>query len=73
MTKSITEHRKNPDYADWIWAVVDVPVERLFGPAEKINITVPRAILSRIDSHAKQHGMSRSGFFVEAARSAMQH
>jgi predicted RNase H-like HicB family nuclease len=70
--KGITEHQKNPDYKDWVWAIVDAPVEKFFGPAEKINITVPHAILTRIDSYAKSHGMSRSGFLVEAARSAMQ-
>lgn len=67
----ISVHQANPDYADGVWAVVEVPVERYFGPAEKINITVPRVILSRIDDYAKRHGMSRSGFLVEAARHAM--
>lgn len=61
----------NPEYAGWVWAVVEVPVEKYLGPAEKINITVPRLILARIDDYAKAHGMSRSGFLVEAARSAM--
>ena len=61
----------NPEYVGWVWAVVEVPVEKYLGPAEKINITVPRLILARIDDYAKAHGMSRSGFLVEAARSAM--
>lgn len=39
--------------------------------SEKINITVPRLILARTDDYAKRHGMSRSGFMVEAARTAM--
>lgn len=60
-----------PDYTGWVWAVVDVPVEKYLGPAEKINITVPRLVLARIDEYAKSHGMSRSGFLVEAARSVM--
>jgi predicted RNase H-like HicB family nuclease len=68
----VSAHQKNRDYKGWIWAVVDAPVEKFFGPAEKINITVPKAILARIDSYAKQHGMSRSGFLVDAARVAMQ-
>lgn len=67
----IAAHQANPDYAGGVWAVVDVPVEKYFGPAEQINITVPRVILSRIDEYAKRHGMSRSGFWVEAARTAM--
>jgi predicted RNase H-like HicB family nuclease len=70
--KPIANHQKNPDYQGWIWAVVDAPIEKYFGPAEKINITVPQAILARIDSYAKAHGMSRSGFLVDAARAAMQ-
>nr|MDP2192076.1 type II toxin-antitoxin system HicB family antitoxin [Rhodoferax sp.] len=41
------------------------------GPAEKINITVPRLVLARIDEFAKKKGQSRSGFLVEAARTAM--
>lgn len=61
----------DPEYAGWVWAVVDVPVEKYLGPAEKINITVPRLVLARIDAYAKSRGMSRSGFLVEAARSAM--
>jgi predicted RNase H-like HicB family nuclease len=61
----------DPEYTGWVWAVVDVPVEKYLGPAEKINITVPRLMLTRIDEYAKSHGMSRSGFLVEAARSAM--
>ena len=60
-----------PDLAGWIWAMVDVPVERYFGPAEKINITVPARVLVRIDDYAKRHGESRSGFLVRAAQVAM--
>lgn len=51
--------------------LVDVPVEKYLGPAEKINITVPRLVLARIDEFAKKKGQSRSGFLVEAARTAM--
>lgn len=61
----------DPQYMGWVWAVVDVPVEKYLGPAEKINITVPRLVLARIDEYAKSRGMSRSGFLVEAARTAM--
>jgi len=67
----IAVHQANPEYAGGVWAVVEAPVEKYFGPAEKVNITVPRVILSRIDDYAKRHGMSRSGFLVEAARTAM--
>ena len=55
-----------------MWAVVDVPVEKYLGPAEKINITLPRLLLSRIDDYARSHGATRSGFLAQAARQAMR-
>jgi predicted RNase H-like HicB family nuclease len=67
----MAQHQADPDLAGWIWAMVDVPVERYFGPAEKINITVPARVLARIDDYARQHGESRSGFLVRAAQAAM--
>lgn len=69
--RTLAQWQADPEYAGWVWAVVDAPVEKYFGPADKINITVPRLILARIDDYAKRHGMSRSGFLVEAARTAM--
>lgn len=67
----IATHQTNPDYAGGVWAVVDVPVEKYFGPAQKINITVPSLLLSRIDDYVKAHGDTRSGFLAQAARAAM--
>jgi hypothetical protein len=43
-----------------VWAVVQVPIEKYLGPAEKINITVPRVMLARIDEFAKKTGQSRT-------------
>jgi predicted RNase H-like HicB family nuclease len=67
----IATHQANADYAGGVWAVVDIPVEKYLGPAEKINITVPRLLLSRIDEYARSHGATRSGFLAQAARQAM--
>lgn len=65
-------HQAHPDFSGWIWAVVEVPVERYFGPAEKINITLPRLLLAQIDQYTRQQGVTRSGFLAEAARAAMR-
>lgn len=70
--RSIADHRADPDFADGVWAVVDVNVARYDGRAEKINITVPRRLLARIDDYAKSHGATRSGFLADAARRAMR-
>ena len=67
----LSVHRDNPDYADGIWAVVDIDVSRYEGKAEKINITLPRNLIHRIDDFAKSRGLSRSGFLAESARQAM--
>lgn len=71
-TRAIAEHRANSEFTDGVWAVVEVDVSRFEGRAEKINITLPRLLLARIDSYVKAHGATRSGFLAEAARAAMR-
>lgn len=58
---------KDPEYKGWMWGIVDVPVEKFFGPAEKINITVPERLLRKIDAAAAASGEGRSGYLVESA------
>ena len=69
---AIAEHRTNPDFSGGVWAAVEVDVSRFDGRAEKINITLPRRLLAKIDAYAKSHGATRSGFLAEAARAAMR-
>ena len=52
--------------------MVDADTRRFEGKAEKINITLPKFLLSRIDNYAKAHGISRSGFLALAAQQAMR-
>lgn len=63
----IEAHRANSDYADGIWAVVDVGVEELMGPAERINVTIPQRALRKIDAAANKLGNSRSELLTKAA------
>jgi predicted RNase H-like HicB family nuclease len=71
--RPLAAHQSNPDLSEAVWVVIEVPVERYFGPAEKINITVPRRLLQRIDAYAKSRHLSRSAFLVQAANDAMQN
>jgi predicted RNase H-like HicB family nuclease len=73
-TKPLSEWQANKEYKGWTWGIVDVPVDRFFGPAEKINITVPGRLLKQIDDFAKSRGQTRSGFLANAKpdRSAEQ-
>ena len=70
--KSLTEHKSNPDYQGADWVIIDVPVEKYYGPSEKINITVPPIALRRIDRFTKQINENRSAFFVKAAERYMK-
>jgi predicted RNase H-like HicB family nuclease len=70
--RTLDEHRANPDFHGAVWALIEVPVERYFGPAEKINITVPSLTLKRIDQHVGLRGETRSGFLVRAAEESMR-
>ncbi|MBE1162582.1 type II toxin-antitoxin system HicB family antitoxin [Dyella acidiphila] len=69
----IRVHQQHIDYANGIWAVVDVDTAKYEGKAEKINITVPRKLLSKIDSYVSTHpGETRSGFMTRAALQAIR-
>ena len=57
---------KNKDYAGGIFAVVDVDIDDIKGPAERINLTVQRRALAKIDSAAKALNDSRSGLMTRA-------
>ncbi len=73
VAKSMSEWQKDKEYRGWTWGIVDVEVEKLFGPAEKINITVPALTLRRIDAYVESHKVdSRSAFLVKAAEEAMR-
>ncbi len=59
--------QNDPEYAGWVWAVIDVDPALIDDKAGRVNITVPRRILSRIDRYASSHGETRFGLLVRAA------
>jgi predicted RNase H-like HicB family nuclease len=65
--RSLEAHRADPDWADGIWAIVEVDLSRLDDKAERINITLPRRVLTLIDHYAAAHHETRSGFLARAA------
>jgi predicted RNase H-like HicB family nuclease len=52
-------------------SLIDIDLAGLEGPAKRINITVPVALLSRIDAAAKAKGVSRSSYMTESALMAV--
>lgn len=65
----LQELAKNPEYAGYIWALVDIDVTRLLGGSEKINVTLPKSLIDRIDRCVATHPeyKTRSGFLAQVA------
>ncbi len=57
------------DLADWVWAVVRVDAARLDDKIERVNITLPRRVLARLDAAARAAGETRSGYIARLALS----
>lgn len=64
---SIAVRRQNPEFEGWIWALAEVDPALLEDDAERVNITLPRRVLARLDAKAKAAGESRSGFIAHLA------
>ncbi|WP_318365747.1 type II toxin-antitoxin system HicB family antitoxin [Enterobacter sp.] len=58
------------DFIGGQWLLVDINMNQFDGRAERINITLPKRLLNRIDSFVRDNpGFSnRSAFLAEAAR-----
>lgn len=70
--QSVAAHQAKPEYARGTWALLEIDTSKYDGRAEKINITMPRRVLARVDDYAKSHGLTRSGFLAQAAEKAMR-
>jgi predicted RNase H-like HicB family nuclease len=61
----------DPDYAEAIWALVEVDMSKLDSKPERINISLPRFVLHKIDSYVEARHETRSGFLARAALEAI--
>lgn len=68
--KLLDEHRKNPEFEGWIWALVDIDLCQLDNTVERVNITLPKRVLRVIDEGAKRAGESRPAFLAKAGLDA---
>ena len=56
--------RERREFAGWIFAVIEVDAAVMDDRVERINITLPRRVLNRLDAAAASAGESRSGFIA---------
>ena len=61
---SLDAVRQNPDFLGWTFAIVNVDPALLDDTIERVNITLPRRVLKRLDALARAAGESRSGFIA---------
>jgi predicted RNase H-like HicB family nuclease len=66
-TSRIEDLAADDEYAGAIWALVDVDASKFDSKPERINISIPRFVLKKIDSFAELKHETRSGFISRAA------
>lgn len=62
----------NPEHVGGIWALVQLDLEKLDSKPERINISLPRFVLSKIDRYAAARHETRSGLLSRAALRLME-
>lgn len=60
----------DPDYSDAA-AILVISVPEAKSRSIRVNITIPKNTLQKIDTMAKKRGMSRSSFLVHAAENVI--
>lgn len=59
---SLEALRDNPEFAGWTFGVIALDPALLDDTTERVNITLPRRVLKRLDALARAAGESRSGY-----------
>ena len=65
MPSSLDMVRLNPAYAGWTFGVISLDPALLDDTTERVNITLPRRVLKRLDALASAAGESRSGYIAQ--------
>lgn len=67
---SITNLQKKKEFKGYIWAIAEINPALLSDDIERVNITLPRRVLARLDAKAKSASENRSAFIAHMAISA---
>ena len=62
---SLEALRQRPEFAGWSIGVVSIDPAVLDDKVERVNITLPRRVLKRLDALAKAAGETRSGLIAQ--------
>jgi len=62
---SLDTLRESRDYAGWTFGIITLDPALLDDTIERVNITLPRRVLKRLDALARAAGESRSGYIAQ--------
>ncbi len=63
--------RDDPRFAGWSFGVANVGDEILDNEPARVNLSLPRRVLARLDAQAKAAGKTRSGYIAEMTLRAL--
>jgi predicted RNase H-like HicB family nuclease len=64
---SLDSLREREELTGWLFGVIQVDPALMDDTIERVNITLPRRVLARIDAKARVAGETRSGFIAKMA------
>jgi predicted RNase H-like HicB family nuclease len=67
---SITDLQKKEEFKGYIWAIAEINPALLSDDIERVNISLPKRVLARLDAKAKSAGENRSAYIAQMAISA---
>jgi predicted RNase H-like HicB family nuclease len=62
---SLEAVRSDPQYRGWAFGVISLDPALLDDSIERVNISLPRRVLKRLDALARAAGESRSGYIAQ--------
>ncbi len=70
---SLESLRLKPEFAGWTFGVITLDPALLDDSTERVNITLPRRVLKRLDALARAAGESRSGYIAQMTLEEPRH
>jgi predicted RNase H-like HicB family nuclease len=71
--KSFEVHQRNPEFAGWVWALIEVEDILAKKTPVRLNVSLPEYLVNRIDLYAQTNHLTRSGFLAKAAMKELSH
>lgn len=69
---TLEDLHKRKEYAGAAWAFVDIDLSKFDTQPERVNISLPRFVLRKIDAFADRRKETRSGFLARVALEAIR-